>query len=84
MSLSTRRATNPADTEAQPATRHFDVAVIISMNRQASCLTTGASEPMELEICDCIIIKIWSYSIVFFDVKSYHSLALNTRALPAR
>ena len=68
----------------RPVTRHFDVAVIISMNRQASCLTAGASEPMKLEICDYIIIKIWSYRIVFFDVKSYHSLALNTRALPVR
>ena len=73
MSLSTRRATNPADAEAQPATRHFDVAVIISMNRQAPCLTAGAPEPVELEICDYTIIKIWSYRIVFFDVKSYHS-----------
>lgn len=27
---------------------------------------------MKLEICDYIIIKIWSYRIVFFDVKSYH------------
>lgn len=84
MSLSTRRATNPADTEAQRAARHFDVAVIISMSRQASSLTAGASEPMELEVNDYIIIKIWSYRIVFFDVKSYHSLALNTRALPVR
>ena len=84
MSLSARCTTNSADTEAQPATRHYDVAVIISMNRQASCLTAGASEPMKLEICDYIIIKIWSYRIVFFDVKSYHSLALNTKALPVR
>ena len=75
MSLSARCTTNSADTEAQPATRHFDVAVIISMNRQASCLTAGASEPIELEVGDYIIIKIWSYKIVFFDVKSYHSLA---------
>lgn len=29
---------------------------------------------MELEICDYIIIKIWSYRIVFSDVKSYHTL----------
>lgn len=84
MSLSTRRATDPADTEAQRAARHFDVAVIISMNRQASSLTAGASEPMELEVNDYIIIKIWSDRIVFFDVKSYHRLALNTRALPVR
>ena len=75
MSLSARCTTNPADTESQLVARHFDVAVIISMNRQASCLTAGASEPIELEVGDYIIIKIWSYRIVFFDVKSYHSLA---------
>ena len=86
MSLSARCTTNSADTEAQPVTRHFDVAGggRKKMNRQASCLTAGASEPMKLEICDYIIIKIWSYRIVFFDVKSYHSLALNTKALPVR
>lgn len=75
MSLPTRCTTNPADTEAQPAARYFDVPVIISMNRQAACLTAGASEAVELEVSDYIIIKIWSYRIVFFDVKSYHSLA---------
>lgn len=52
MGSSARLTTNPADTEAQPATRNFDVPVIISMNRQASGLTAGASEPMELEVSD--------------------------------
>lgn len=52
--------TNPADAKAELTIRYFDVAVVISMNRQASGLTTGASEPVELEVCDYIIIKIWS------------------------
>lgn len=60
MGSSTRLTTNPADAKAQLTTRHLDMPVIISMNRQASSLTAGASELVELEICNYIIIKIWS------------------------
>lgn len=60
MCLSAGFTTNPADEKAELTIRYFDVAVVISMNRQASGLTTGASEPVELEVCDYIIIKIWS------------------------
>ena len=60
MCPSTGFATDPADTEAKFAIRYLDVTVIITMNGQASCLTAGASESMELKICDYIIIKIWS------------------------
>lgn len=54
MCLSAGFTTNPADAKAELAIRYFDVAVVISMNRQASGLTTGASEPVELEVCDYI------------------------------
>ena len=38
----------------------IDAAVIVSMDRKASCLPAGASEPVELEVSDYMIIKIWS------------------------
>lgn len=53
-------ATNPADAEEKFASRYLNVTVIITMNGQASGLTAGASEPVELKTCDYIIIKIWS------------------------
>lgn len=66
MGSSTRITTNPADAEAKLATWYFDV-LIISMNRQATAQTTGASGSMKRKVCDCIIIKIWSDKIVFFE-----------------
>ena len=60
MCLSTGFTANPADAKEELTIRNFDVTVVISMDRQASGLTTGASEPVELEVCDYIIIKIWS------------------------
>ena len=60
MCLSTGFTTDPADAKTELTILYFDVAVVISMDRQASSLTTGASELVELEVCDYIIIKIWS------------------------
>ena len=60
MCLSTGFTTKPADAKAELNNRYLDVAVVIRINRQASGLPTGASEPVKLEICDYIIIKIWS------------------------
>jgi len=60
MCPSTGLTTDPADAKAKFAIRYFDVTVIITMNGQAAGLTAGASEPVELKLCDYIIIKIWS------------------------
>lgn len=60
MSLSTGFTTNPADAKAELTTGYFDATVIVSMDRKASCLPAGASEPVELEVSDYMIIKIWS------------------------
>ena len=60
MCPSTGFTTDPADAKAELAIRYFDVAVVISMDSQAAGLTAGASETVELEVCDYIIIKIWS------------------------
>ena len=60
MCPSTGFTTDPADAEAKFASRNLDVTVIITMNGHATGLTAGAFEPVELKICDYIIIKIWS------------------------
>ena len=60
MCPSTGFTANSADAETEFATRHLDVAVIITMDGQASSLTAGAPEPVEWKICNDIVIKIWS------------------------
>ncbi|MFQ6824854.1 MAG: hypothetical protein ACLRTZ_16260 [Agathobacter sp.] len=68
MCLSAGFTTNPADAKAELTIRYFDVAVVISMNRQASGLTTGASELSgtgglrlhyykNLELKDCFLLR---------------------------
>ena len=49
MCLSTGFTANPADAKEELTIRNFDVTVVISMDRQASGLPTGASEPVELD-----------------------------------
>lgn len=60
MCLSTGFTANPADAKAELTIGYFDAAVVVSMDRQPSGLPAGASEPVELEICDYMIIKIRS------------------------
>lgn len=41
-----------ADAETKVTIGGFNIAVIVTMNSQASGLTAGTSELMELQICD--------------------------------
>lgn len=50
---------NAADTERDHSRWCFEGTGIVSMNRKAARVTAGTGKPVELELCNKIIIKIW-------------------------
>ena len=67
MSMATALTFDTADAKEKPAGGSFDMTVIITMNRQATGVTAGAGELVELEVINHFIIKTWCKGIVFFD-----------------
>lgn len=59
-------ADNTTDVEAEFTIVCFDKTMVVPMNRQTTGMSTGASELVELKICNKRIIKKWRKGIVFF------------------
>lgn len=57
---------NAIDVEAEFTIGHLDKTLVVPMNRQTTSLSAGASELVELKICNKRIIKSWRKGIVFF------------------
>lgn len=79
MGMVTAGTDNPADTERELSSRHFQGTGIIAMNRKAAGMTTGAGKSVKLQSCNKIIIKSLSNGIEIFDKYGYHSLAVHRR-----
>lgn len=59
MGMVTAGTDYPANAKRGLAFRSFQRTSIVPMNGQASGMSTGTGEPMELKVNNKIIIKIW-------------------------
>ena len=59
MGMVTAGADNPADTEKELSGGCFQGRGIVAMNGKAARVTAGTGKPVELQLCNKIIIKIW-------------------------
>lgn len=66
MGMVTAGTDDPADTERELSSRHFQGTGIVAMNGKAGGMTAGTGELVELQAGNKIIIKIWCQEIVFF------------------
>lgn len=62
MGMVTAGTDNPADPEKELSSgyfRYFQGTDIVAMNGKAARVTAGTGKPVELQLCNKIIIKIW-------------------------
>ena len=67
MGVTADAADHPADTKPQITIPRFYRTVIITMNGEASGMTAGAEELMELKIKNDFIIKILRNRVAYID-----------------
>lgn len=67
MGVSALTAYDPADAKMQTGVPTFDRAFIVTMDGQATGVTTGADQLMELEIINSFIIKILRNRVAYID-----------------
>lgn len=73
MSVPAGFADHAADSKMELIFRDLYITIIIAMDRKAASLSARTSQTVKLKFRNNIIIKIWSYRIVFFNFKGYHS-----------
>ncbi|EOS73355.1 hypothetical protein C819_01983 [Lachnospiraceae bacterium 10-1] len=59
MGMVTAGTDNPADPEKELSSGYFQGTDIAAMNGKAARVTAGTGKPVELQLCNKIIIKIW-------------------------
>lgn len=59
MGMVTTGTDETADTERELSNRYFQGTVIVPMNRKAAGMPTGTGKPVQLQVVNKIIIKIW-------------------------
>lgn len=59
MGMVTTGTDETADTERELSNRYFQGTVIVPMNRKAAGMPAGTGKPVQLQVVNKIIIKIW-------------------------
>lgn len=67
MGVSALTAYDPADAKAQTGVSIFHRTVIVTMDGQTSGVSTGADQPVELEIKNGFIIKLLRNRVAYID-----------------
>ena len=67
MSVFTGFADHAADPKTELIFRDLYITIIIAMDTKTASLSTRASQTVKLKFRNKVIVKIWSYRIVFFN-----------------